>query len=112
MKLLAVLRLADGVRQDDHALVPIRPAAEAKRRLVRTAAHDDRVDGADEVVVAVRLLVERMYAQPVDGAVGPGDEPVEAGGNEDRKPGMHPVILPRRDAARCQRAPARTNATL
>src|SRR5262249_56894355 len=89
VELFAVPRLASPVRQDDHALVAVGPAAEAERGLVRAAADDDRVDRPDELLVAVGLLVERMDAQPVDAPVGPGDEAIEAGGDEDRELRTH-----------------------
>jgi hypothetical protein len=49
--------------------------------LERVAADDQRIDRGDEGLIAV--LFPAAGRQPIEAAVGTGDEAVEAGGDED-----------------------------
>ena len=59
----------------------IRPVAEAAHDIVGAAAHQQAVDALVEALVAVVVAALGETVEPVDAAVGAGDETVQAGGD-------------------------------
>ncbi len=62
-------------------LARIRPVAEAAHDIVGAAAHQQAVDALVEALVAVVVAALGETVEPVDAAVGAGDETVQAGGD-------------------------------
>src|SRR5215472_2588467 len=84
---LAVARLGRATGADDHPLAAVRPLRKTKHGIVCSAADYHRVDAGEEVTIAVVLAVKRL--EPVEAAVRPGDEAVEADANEDGEAHIH-----------------------
>src|SRR3954468_11462592 len=68
--------------QDEHLLGTIGPAFKAQYRLVGLPPDDQRIHRSHEGLIAVLFAAARR--QPVEATVGPSDEAVDAGADEDR----------------------------
>src|SRR5262249_61453981 len=75
---------------DDDALASVGPGGKAEHGVVRAAAEHHRVDAVEEHPVAVLLVVEAL--EPVESAVRPSDEAVEADGDKDGEADFHRAL--------------------
>ena len=79
--------------EDDHRLFPVRPRAEAQHRLEGAPSHHEGINGVEESLIAVIVpcVCFKPFRQPGDAPVAPGDEAVEARGDEDGRLHGRPV---------------------
>src|SRR5262249_29416827 len=86
-QLFAVRRACGTSGEDNDPLVAVRPGGKAEHRLVGAAANHQGVDAREKRAIAVVLAVKGI--EPVNAAVLPSDEAIDAGRNEDRKACVH-----------------------
>src|SRR5260370_25278977 len=74
-------RVGGAAGEDDHPLTAVRPLREADHGVVGAAADHQRFDAREEAAIAVVLAVKGI--EPIEAAVGAGDEALEADSDED-----------------------------
>src|SRR5260370_41194976 len=74
-------RVGGAAGEDDPPLPAVRPLREADHGVVGAAADHQRFDAPEEAAIAVGLAVEGI--EPIEAAVGAGDEAIEADSEEE-----------------------------
>src|SRR5260370_28430849 len=74
-------RVGGAAGEDDPPLPAVRPLREADHGVVGAAADHQRFDAREEAAIAVVIAVKGI--EPIEAAVGAGDEAIEADSDED-----------------------------